>query len=132
MSLEFYQDNAKEHRWHVLGDGGEVIHACHEGFKQKQGALHNMILNNTMLGIFVSSLAKGGEVLTGDGESDGVYFASDADEKVRWKVRAGNNELVGQSHKGFDNIEAAMNDLIILYTMLSVRVAELASMRASQ
>jgi len=127
MSIEFYQDAKEEHRWHVLGDSeDDIIHACHEGFASKQGALHNMLVNHAMMGIFVNTLARGG------GPVDSVRFEDDANGDVRWKIQSSNGELVGMAHKGFDDKFGAVDNLIIICTMLSMRVAELAQMRATQ
>ncbi|KKN19711.1 hypothetical protein LCGC14_0943100, partial [marine sediment metagenome] len=54
------------------------------------------------------------------------------DKKVRWKIRADNGELVGQSHKGFDDTFEAMDNLIITYTMLTVFVAQVAQSRSAE
>ena len=131
MSVEFYKDNKKEHRWHVLEEAEgvgdpDIVHACHEGFSSEHNALQNLIINQTLMSIFVATVARGnGEAATGN-----VYFEPEKNgEKVRWKIRADNNEIVGQAHKGFDDTFEAMQNLLITYTMLTMFVAQVAQAR---
>ena len=132
MSVEFYKDNANEHRWHVLeeaeGKGDpDIVHACHEGFSSEHNALQNLIINQTLMSIFVATVARG----NGETASGNVYFEEGKDQKVRWKIRADNNEPVGQAHKGFDDTFEAMDNLLITYTMLTMFVAQVAQARSA-
>lgn len=134
-TVKFYKDKSNEHRWHVLDEDearqGEspIVHACHEGFSSEHNALQNLIINHTMLSIFVATVARGnGEDSSPAGN---VYFEAGRDEKARWKIKADNGEIVGQSHKGFDDTFEAMQNLLITYTMLSVFVAQVAQERSA-
>lgn len=132
MSVEFYKDIGSEHRWRVTDgehQGADILHGCHEGFSSKGGALHNLFVNHMFMNIFVQSAAGGMEVST-DGDS-GVWFEEGKDQKIRWKIKSGNGEIVGQSHQGFATEAAATDNLIIIYTMLTMFVAEVAQAKRS-
>lgn len=126
MSVEFYKDKKSENRWHIVDDG-DVVHACHEGFRNEHGALQNLFINHAMMSIFVAAVAQGGS----DGGHGNVYFEEDADHKIRWKIKANNGEPVGVAHKGFNDMFEAMDNLIITYTMLTVFVAEMAQVKSA-
>ncbi len=127
--IEFYVDEADEHRWRIVDeDDDDIVHACHEGFAAKAGALNNLLINNSMLSVFVLRLAKGGD---GDLSDSSLTFDQDAEGKIRWRATASNGEIVGASHKGFGTMMDAVNNLLITHTMLTVFIAELAMMRAA-
>ena len=130
MRVKFYIDNAGEHRWHILGEDDEVIHACHEGFSSKHNALNNLFINHTLMGIFVAQVAQGNRSDNLTGAS--VYFEVDKAEKDRWKVRGANGEPVGQAHKGFEDTFEAMDNLVMTYTMLSMFVAGVAQSKTGK
>lgn len=126
MSIEFYTDKAGERRWHVL-DGKDITHACHEGFSSKYNALQNLFINHALMSIFVAGVASDNEDLL---ETVSIEVGNDG--KFRWKIRAGNNEVVGIAHQGFDTRDAAVENLIHTYTMLSVFVTKSARAKLSE
>jgi len=141
-TVEFYQDSKGEHRWHVLEDDEDgtpaaalheskrkVTHACHEGFSSNHNAVQNLFINHAMMSIFVGAVARGDA--EAGAEATGIYFEEDADQNVRWKIKSANGEIVGASHKGFDDTFEAMDNLVITYTMLTVFVAQAAQDKAA-
>ena len=130
MRVKLYTDKAGEHRWHILGEGDEVIHACHEGFSSKHNALNNLFVNHALMAIFLAQVAQGNRPDNLKGAS--VYFEEDKGGKDRWKVRAANGEPVGQAHKGFDDTFEAMDNLVMTYTMLSMFVAGVAKSKSGK
>ncbi len=139
-TVEFYRDKAEEHRWHIFEDDESgapaaaphsskriVMHACHEGFSSDHNSKQNLFINHALMSIFVAGVARA----DGKPAAGNVYFEGDADERIRWKIRADNGEIVGMAHKSFDDTFDAMDNLIITYTMLTVFVASVAQERAS-
>ncbi len=125
MGVEFNKDSAGEDRWKIADtDGGDPIHACHEGFSSKHNALMNLFINHAMMSIWVNAVANG------DGyspklEKGSVQFRkSKKDGKTRWRITAANGEIVGASHKGFDDKSLAADNLIMTYTMLAMYIAQ--------
>lgn len=39
--IEYYEDNANEHRWKVVAANGEIVGASSEGFKTQRNAIKN-------------------------------------------------------------------------------------------
>jgi uncharacterized protein YegP (UPF0339 family) len=127
--IEFYVDDAEEHRWRIVDEeDGAIIHACHEGFTAKTGALNNLLINSSMLNVFVARLARGDD---NGASNSSVAFNQDNDDKIRWRATANNGEIVGASHKGFGSMMGAVNNLMITHTMLTVFIAELAMARTA-
>lgn len=45
--IEFYRDEAQEHRWHIISDdNGEIIAASSEGFSSRKVAEDNLRLTH--------------------------------------------------------------------------------------
>jgi len=122
MAVEFYEDNAEEHRWRIV-DEDEVIHTCHEGFVRSGGALHNLFLNHAMIGVFVTRLAGGSNEDVSSDDEENIRFDTGNDEKIWWKIQSKNGKIIGKSHKGFDSKTLAVDNLIMTYTMLSMFIA---------
>ena len=129
MSIEFYQDKANEHRWRIMEEGDDSpIHACHEGFSGRHKAFQNLLINHSMMSIFVNSVARG-EIKLGK-DLGNVRFDEDGDG-IRWKIEADNHETVGMAHRGYKTIYDAVDNLIITYTMLTMYVAQAAQARTN-
>jgi len=124
--VEFSKDKSGEDRWSIVDEDG-VIHACHEGFSNRHNAVQNLFINHAMMSIFISGVARGE-----GGDASGIYFEEDADQKIRWKIKSKNGEVTGCAHKGFADMWEAMNNLIVIYTMLAVFVAETAADKAAE
>lgn len=131
MGIEFYKDVDSEDRWRIVGsDEDDIIHACHEGFSGKHNALTNLFINHAMMSIWIRHVAKGdGYKLKFDKGT--VNFENDRDGKIRWQIKASNGEIVGASHKGFNDKHLAADNLIITYTMLAMYIAQFALDRVS-
>jgi uncharacterized protein YegP (UPF0339 family) len=59
VSIEFYVDEAEEHRWRLRGANGEIIGASTEGFSSLAGAEVNAELVGEALGLFSLQKAHG-------------------------------------------------------------------------
>lgn len=121
MGVEFYQDKSSQSRWKVVDQDGELVHDCHESFVRIGGATNNMFVNHALMGIFINTLVKGGDL------QEEVYFEDDKAGKARWKMKSANGEIVGVSHKGFDTKSQAFDNLVSTYTLLSIYVAGIAA-----
>ena len=47
--VEFYEDDAGEHRWRVFAANGESVAASSEGFYSQQGAINNAKLTAKLI-----------------------------------------------------------------------------------
>ena len=127
MGVEFYEDESDEHRWRVVdAEEDGPIHACHEGFSSKWGALQNLFLNHARMSNFVSGIAGNLEF-----NSRPEFFIG-KDKKTWWRITASNNEIIGSSHKGFNSRVEAVDNLIMTYTMLAMFIAMYAQERNSE
>jgi len=131
MSVEFFKDSADEKRWRITDEATpdgepEMVHSCHEGFSTDAGALHNLFLNHAMMSAYVRGLAGSRTAV------DRVQFDTGNDGKVWWKIDGANGECIGKSHKGFPTKVAAVDNLIVTYTMLAMFVALHAQERNSE
>ncbi len=59
MKIEFYTDEADEHRWRLRGANGCIIGASSEGFTSLAGAEVNAELVGEALGLFSLQKAHG-------------------------------------------------------------------------
>jgi len=48
--LEFYMDEAKEHRWRLTAKNGEIVGASSEGYKNKKECWENALRVTTLMG----------------------------------------------------------------------------------
>lgn len=128
MGIEFFEDNAGEHRWRVVDpEENLLIHSCHEGFSSKSGSLQNLFLNHAKMSNFVAGLA--GNVI-GPGLS--IDFYEDVASMTRWRITAKNGEIIGASNSGLPGRPEAVDNLIITYTMLAMFIAMHAQERNSE
>ncbi len=126
MGVEFNKDVAGEDRWRVVDiEEDDIIHACHEGFSSKHNALMNLFINHTMMSIWVNAVANG-DFYKLRFKEGAVDFENDRDGRIRWQIRASNGEIVGASHKGFNDKHLAADNLIMTYTMLAMYIAQFA------
>lgn len=128
MGVSIYKESDR-YFWKITEDD-EVIHVSHVGFDSRFDALQNMFINHTMMGIFVSAIASrslADSYNASNGQRDGVSFIN-SDGKIRWQIVSG-GDVVGKSND-HDDIFEAIDYITIIYTMLSVRVAELAQARS--
>lgn len=127
MGVQFYKDDNGEYRWcTVEEDGIDDIHVSHKGFPRRFDAAENLFINHAMMGIFVSAVARREE--EGGSEASGLSFEL-KEGKTLWTIRHDGN-LIGMSYFAFDDKFSAMDNLIILYTTLSVFVASMAQKRS--
>lgn len=118
--MEWYTDDAGEVRWRIFetdeGDS-DILNKSTEGFKTEGGAKNNLLVTYTLLGsYFVSTIRRV--------DFDAVEFYVDNIGKHRWRVTAGNNEIVAASHKGWDTEGLAKNNILMTYTMISAYLAK--------
>lgn len=126
-SVQFFLDSKNRHRWSVIDDIND-IHICHTGFSSRHDAIQNLFINHAMMSIFVGSVARGD--MEAGANASGISFEKDEEGKFRWNIKS-SDELTGMSYDGFGNVFEAMNNLIIIYTLLTVFVASIAQERSS-
>lgn len=127
MGVQFYKDDNGKYRWCTVdGEGLDDVHVSHCGFSRQLEAAQNLFTNHAMMSIFIGAVARGEEEV--GGEASGLSFEI-KDGKTIWVIRH-NDELIGMSYFVFDDKYSAMDNLIILYTTLSVFVASMAQKRS--
>lgn len=127
-SVQFFLDSKNLHRWSVVDDIND-IHICHTGFSSRHDAIQNLFINHAMMSIFVGSVARGD--MEAGANASGVIIENDNDKEFRWKIRSQDGSLTGKSYDAFNNAFEAMDNLIIIYTLLTVFVASVAQERSS-
>ena len=89
-TLEFYTDNAGEHRWRMKASNGEIIAAATEGYASKQGAEDNF---------------------NRDRSNDKVEMYEDKAGEWRWRATATNGNRVAAATEGYSSKQSALSNL---------------------
>lgn len=118
MDVEFFKDSADEFRWRAKDDSG-IVHSCHEGFSSNHNAIQNLFLNHAMMFVLVTEIATKKEAVN----LDKIRFDLGKDDKIWWKIKAENGEIIGKSHKGFGDKKEAFDNLVTTYTILAMFIA---------
>ena len=114
-SVEFYDDAKQEKRWRVKATNGQIIGAATEGYRRQEHASNNL-----------KSLAKYATTdnirIAHDGVNERpadaklpVEFYEDNANEWRWRVTAGNGNIVHASSEGYTallNAKANLDQLV--------------------
>ena len=115
-------------RWLLVEEGGE-LHLCHRGFPSRLEALQNLFIHHIMMGTFVGALARGVEgyatLFTG-------VRLEQEDVEFFWTITGEDGTLIGKSCGQFETMGSAYDNLIVVYTLLTIFVASAAQERVSE
>ena len=118
-NVEFFTGNDNDTYWRVLdSDEGETNRSS-EGFTQLGAAKNNLLIFYTLLSTDLLALHN-------QGDSNNLEFYTDDADQHRWRVKAGNGEIVGAAHKGFPSLGEAKNNVLMTYSLISAYVASVA------
>lgn len=112
-NVEFYQDDSekKEWRWRVTAEDGDVVGKSTEGYSRKLNAENNL----RSLPRYARPVDIRTAAAVGDGRPDDarlpLEFYTDDESKWRWRVTAGNGNIVHGSPHGFDTKDEAVQNL---------------------
>jgi hypothetical protein len=118
--VEFFTGNDVDAYWRVTDGNGDPVNRSSEGFRKLGSAKNNLLIFHTILSTDLMAL------FGNTGSQKGTEFFEDVNGNHRWTVRSANNEIVGASHKGFDNFWEAKNNLLMTYSLISVYIASIA------
>jgi len=112
-NVEFYQDDSedKEWRWRVKASNGQIIGASSEGYGQEQYAKNNL----TSLPKYCRQV----DIKTASEQSDErpddailpLEFYKDNANEWRWRITAGNGQIVHAATEGYINKSGAVSNL---------------------
>jgi len=124
MQVEFFTGSDGDAYWRVTDSNGDEVNRSSEGFRQLGSAKNNLLIFHTLLSADLLALAqfRGGP----KSELDSIQFYIDEAGKQRWRVVAGNGEIVGASHKGFKTFGEGKNNLLMTHSLISIYVATIA------
>ena len=83
MKFEVYKDKADEFRWRLKGGNGEIVATGGQGYKAKEDA------------------RKGLELLVKSDDKSKFEVYEDEKKEYRWRLKAGNNQVVAVSSEGY-------------------------------
>jgi uncharacterized protein YegP (UPF0339 family) len=112
-NVEFYQDESEkaEWRWRVTASDGTLIGKSTEGYSRKHNAENNLrSLPNYTRSVDIKTAAAVGTTRP-PGARLPLEFYTDDGGKWRWRVTAGNGNIVYASPAGFDTKETAVLNL---------------------
>lgn len=89
MKFEIFKDKANEFRWRLKGGNGEVLATAGQGYKAKEDA------------------RKGLELLAKSDDKSKFEVYEDEKKEYRWRLQAGNNQVVAVSSEGYKEKAAA-------------------------
>lgn len=112
--------------WRVVDGDGNEVNRSSEGFSQLGGAKNNLLIFHTLLSTDLLSFANYPVALPQLTPLSHLEFYEDGEGQIRWRVTAGNNEIVGAAHKGFPDIGEAKNNVLMTYSLISTYVAYVA------
>lgn len=96
MKFEVYQDKSEEFRWRLKGGNGEVLATGGQGYKAKVDA------------------RKGLELLIKCDDTSKFEVYEDDKKEHRWRLKAGNNQVVAVSSEGYKDKAAAEKALKVV------------------
>jgi uncharacterized protein YegP (UPF0339 family) len=83
MKFEIYKDKSDEFRWRLKGGNGETLATAGQGYKAKEDA------------------RKGAELLIKSDDKSKFEVYEDEKKEFRWRLKAGNNQVVATSSEGY-------------------------------
>ncbi len=117
--VEFFTGADKDAYWRVVDSHGNIINRSSEGFRQIGASKNNLLIFHTLLSTDLISLYH-------NKDCSSLSFYVDEENKQRWRVKAGNGEIVGAAHIGFKNIDEAKNNVLMIYALISTYIASIA------
>lgn len=119
QQVEFFTGDDGDAYWRVTDADGKPVNRSSEGFRKLGSAKNNLLIFHTLLSADLMALVNGNDL-------QNISLYEDDHGKYRWNVRASNGEIVGASHKGFDNGGASKNNLLMTYALISTYIASVA------
>lgn len=85
LKFEVFKDKAGEYRWHLRAANGAILATSGQGYKDKAAAQHGI------------------ELVQKSGTDTKMKFElyEDAKKEHRWRLRAGNGQVIGVSSEGY-------------------------------
>ncbi len=102
--FEIFEDKAGEWRWRLRASSNELVAVSEEGFASKAGVVKTLdVVRRNVAeaeGHAEAQVAEDGSAVKG---GKGFEIYEDASASWRWRLRAGNGELVAISEQGFSS-----------------------------
>lgn len=120
--ITFFKGDDDDHYWRLTDNDNEPVNRSSEGFSTLGNAKNNLLILHTLVGVDLLSLANG--IACGNVE---FYDDDSVVPMARWRVKSDNHEIVGASHKGFDSLGEAKNNLLMTYSLISACFAQMSA-----
>lgn len=116
-TVEFYTDSKNEFRWRVTANNGEIIGASTEGYRRRDHASNNFKSLGQYITTPILRIAAKVEERTLDSKLPLEFYRDNANE-WRWRVTAGNGEIIHASSEGYVALEDARQNLETLVAFI--------------
>lgn len=118
-TVEFYQDEAEESRWRVKATNGQIIGAATEGYRRKEHASNNLVSIGKLATPDNIRIAHDHAEERPEDAKLPVEFYEDNANEWRWRVTAGNGNIVHASTEGYTSKLNAKANLEALITAVA-------------
>jgi len=118
-TVQFYKDEADESRWRVTATNGQIIGAATEGYRRQEHASNNLASLVRLATADNIRIAHDLSDERPEGAKLPVEFYEDNASEWRWRVTAGNGNIVHASSEGYTSklsARANLDGLIIAVT----------------
>ena len=113
--FEIFEDGAGEWRWRLVASNGEPVAVSEQGFSTKAGVVKTLdVVRRNVAeaeGHAEAAVADDGSEVKG---GKGFEIYEDASGSWRWRLRAGNGELVAISEQGFSSKSGVVKGLDVV------------------
>ncbi|HEY3336685.1 MAG TPA: 50S ribosomal protein L21 [Candidatus Limnocylindrales bacterium] len=113
--FEIYEDNGGEWRWRLRASNGELVAISEEGFASRAGVIRTLDVVRRNVAEAEdhaeAQVAEDGSEVKG---GKGFEIYEDTSGSWRWRLRAGNGELVAISEQGFSSKSGVVKGLDVV------------------
>jgi uncharacterized protein YegP (UPF0339 family) len=100
-TVEFYDDAKQEKRWRVKASNGQIIGAATEGYRRQEHASNNLkAITKYATADNIRIASDGVDERPEDARLPVEFYKDEADE-WRWRITAGNGNIVHASSEGY-------------------------------
>jgi len=112
-TFEVYEDSAEQYRWRLVHDNGNIIADSGEGYASKQKAKQGLqSVKNNAPGAYVVDESTDDEAPDDEGGSKATFeLFKDSEDKVRWRLRHDNGEIIADCGQGYASKQKAKQGL---------------------
>ena len=125
QQVEFFIGDDNDTYWRVLDANGDIVNRSSEGFTQSGGAKNNLLIFHTLLSTDLLAIANYHAGYPEINPLSNLEFYEDDQLLFRWRVKAGNGEIVGAAHRGFSDGGEVKNNVLMTYSLISTYLASI-------